>query len=201
MTTATDAPDRADRIAILSILAIGVFSGAFIAATGLINAVFRVIAPERYPVQLLADVPLDAGAGIVTAHGDSILVTSDTLSAGAVWLLATGDAVAALMIGTVTASFGYVLWRVAQRRPFHRTVQVAVLITGCAVAFGSLISQGLGGLGQMMAADEVNPAINGVALVGFEFAPLPIIVGFGILALAYVFRAGAGLQRDTDGLV
>ena len=49
-----------------------------------------------------------------------------------------------------------------------------------------------------------NPAglpIGGVTQVGFLFEPLPIVVGFGVLALAYVFRTGERLQRDTEGLV
>jgi hypothetical protein len=195
------APDRADRITILMILAVGVFAGAFIAGTGLIQAVFRLVAPERYPVHLFADIPLETGAGVVSAHGDSLVAQADGLGSGAVWLLAAGDAFAALTVGVVTASFGYVLWRVAQRRPFHRSMQAAILVTGCAVAFGSLLSQGFGGLGQLMAATDLENALNGVALVQFEFAPLPIVVGFGIMALAFVFRAGTRLQRDTEGLV
>lgn len=202
MSTQTPAvPGRADRTAIVLILAAGVFAGAFIAGTGLIGALFRLVAPERYPVQLFADIPLPSGEGVVTAHGDRLLATADGLGDGAVWALAGGDALAALTVGVVTASFGYVLWRVAQRRPFHRSMQTAILVTGSAVAFGSLLSQGLGGLGQMMAATDLGDGLGGVALVQFEFVPLPIVVGFGIMALAFVFRAGAQLQRDTEGLV
>lgn len=198
--TAT-APGRADRTTILMILAAGVFAGAFIAGTGLIGAVFRVIAPEQYPVQLFADLPLETGEGILTAHGDRIVATADGLGGGAVWALAGGDAVGALTVGVVTASFGYVLWRVAQRRPFHRSMQAAILVTGSTVALGSLLSQGLGGLGQMMAATDLGSGLGGVALVQFEFAPLPIVVGFAIMALAFVFRAGMRLERETEGLV
>lgn len=53
----------------------------------------------------------------------------------------------------------------------------------------------------MMAADELNDALGGIAVPGFSFAPIPIIAGFGILTLAYVFRAGSRLQHETEGLV
>ena len=120
---------------------------------------------------------------------------------GALWLFAIADVVGGIAIGLVTASFAYVLWRIAQRRPFHHTSQVAALVAGCAIAFGSLISQGLAGLARMMTADELGAALGGVTQVGFLFEPLPIVVGFGVLALAYVFRTGERLQRDTEGLV
>ncbi len=193
--------DRGDRIAIWAILIVGMFVGGLVAGLGLVNAVFRLLDPSRFPIDLLADIPLETGDGVIDAHGDSLLVWTDQLTAGPLWLLTLGDLAAALAIALVTASLGNVLWRVAQRRPFHRTVQVAALVAGCAVALGSLLAQGLGGLGRMMAAGELNDALGGIALPAFEFQPLLPILGFGILALAYVARAGERLQRDTDGLV
>jgi len=200
-TTAPADVGRADRVAILLILAVGAFGGAFIAGLGIISAVLRLIDPARYPVTLLADIPIEAVPGIVQAHGDSIVVNADGLSTGTVWALAGGDFFLALTIGCVTFCFAYVLWRVAQRRPFHRTTQVAALVAGCAIALGSILSQGIGGLGQMMAASDLSAALGDVTSPGFLFAPLPIVLGFAIMALAYVFRAGERLQRDTEGLV
>lgn len=195
------APHRADRVTIVVILVIGALAGALLAATGLISAISRIASPDAQTVRLLADIPVEAGPGIVSAHGDSLVVVVDRLDAGALWLIAAGEAFGALMIAAVTLSFGYLLWQVAQGRPFPRAAQTAVLVTGCAITFGSLLSQGLGGLGQMMAAGELQEATGGLALVQFELAPLPLLIGFGIMALAYAFRAGHRLQHDTEGLV
>ncbi|MFT4029946.1 MAG: hypothetical protein QM675_08715 [Protaetiibacter sp.] len=194
-------PSRADRGAIYVILAAGVFGGGFIAGLALVTGVFRLLDPARYPVTLLADIPIETGQGIVQAHGDTIVANAESLSGGAVWALAIADLVFGLALAGVVASAAVVLWRVAQRQPFHRTSYLAAIVAGCCVTFGSLLSQGIGGLGTMMAATELNPALGDFALPAFEFEPLPVVAGFVIIALAYVFRAGTRLQRDTEGLV
>ncbi|AYF97658.1 hypothetical protein [Protaetiibacter intestinalis] len=200
-TSAPAEVSRVDRVAIWLILAIGALGGGFIAGLGFVTAVFRILDPARYPVSLLADVPVDGGPGIVQVHGDSIVVNADGLAPGTVWALAAGDFFEALTIALVTASFAYVLWRVAQRRPFHRTVQAAALVAGFSLALGGILSQGIGGLGQMMAATDLEPTLGDIVMPGFLFTPTPFVVGFGVMALAYVFRTGTRLQRETEGLV
>lgn len=200
-TSKPGGPTRADRIAIWLILGAGFLGGAFVAGLGLFTAISRLIDPARYPVSLLADIPVEIGPGVLQAHGDSVVVNADGLSPSTVWTLAAGDLFLALTIGIVTVAFSVVLLRVTQRRPFHRSMQIAVLVAGCAIAFGSLLSQGIGGLGQMMAATDLEGTLGDIATPGFLFAPLPIIIGFAIMALAYVFQAGERLQRDQEGLV
>lgn len=192
----------ADRIALRAVLAVAVLGGALLTTLGLFTAISRVVDPSRYPVSVLADVvvPVSSG-GVVDARADSVLVHTTDLSAGTLWLLAGGDFCSALTIALVTFGFGVVLWRVVQRQPFHRQTYFATITAGSAIALGSLLSQGLGGLGQLAAATELSAALGGVTVPGFLFSPVPVVAGFGILALAYVFRAGARLQHDTEGLV
>lgn len=194
-------PPRSDRPAILVILGIGMFAGGFVAGLGLINAIFRLVDPSQFAITLLANTPIDAGAGVSSAQYEQMSVMADSLSAGAVWLIAGAEMFTALTIGLVTASFSYALWRIVSGQPFHRTMRVAAIVAGCSIVFGTLLSQGLGGLGQMMAATELEDALGGAAVAGFEISPLPIVVGFGILALSYVFHAGTRMQRDTEGLI
>ncbi|MCW2163362.1 hypothetical protein B0I12_000488 [Microbacterium hydrothermale] len=192
----------ADRIALRAVLVVAVLGGAVLTTLGLFTAISRVVDPSRYPVSVLADVVVPASSGgVVDARADSVLVHTTDLSAGTLWLLAGGDFCSALTIALVTFGFGSVLWRVVQRQPFHRQTYLATITAGSAIALGSLLSQGLGGLGQLAAATELSTALGGVTVPGFLFSPVPVVAGFGILALAYVFRAGAGLQRDTEGLV
>ncbi|SJN46566.1 hypothetical protein FM104_15045 [Microbacterium esteraromaticum] len=199
-TTRTDI-GRADSIAVLVILIAGAGLGGFIAGRGLITGMFRLLDPSRYPIELLADIPVSAGSGILDAHGDSLIVTAAALPTSAVWLFALSDLIGAAAIGLVTAAFAYALARIVQRKPFHRSMRTAAVIAGLAITFGSLFSQALRGFGQMVAADDLNPSLGDVAQVGFLFEPLPILIGFAVLALTYVFQAGARMQKDTEGLV
>lgn len=130
---------RPDRFAILAILIAGSFGGAFIAGTGIITGLFRLLDPAGYPIQLLADIPVETGPGIVQAHGDSLIVNAEQLSAGPLWLLALSELALSLTIACVTTSFAYVLYRVVQHKPFHRTMQAAALVAGFAIAIGSLL--------------------------------------------------------------
>ncbi len=192
---------RADRIAIVAILVVGALGAGAVAAVGLVRGIARLIDPAAFPVSLFAEIPLDAGPGILQAHADRVVVSTDALSAGPVWLFAISDIVFALTIAIVDVCFTCVLLRVVQSRPFHGSLRTAAIVAGCAIAFGSILGQGLGGLARMMAATELAPALGGEVLVGFEFEVISIIVGFGVLALAYVFQAGTRLQREVEGLV
>lgn len=201
-TTGLPPISRVDRGVVTAVLIVGFFGGGFIAGLGVITGVFRVLDPGRYPVELLADIPLATGPGVIEAHGDRLLVRTETLSAGPLWLLAIADILLALTIACVTASLAYVLVRVLQRKLFHRTMQTAALVAGGAIAIGSMLHQGARGFGQAFAADELNDALGGVATPGFEIEMIfPALVGLGIVALAYVFRVGNRLQRETEGLV
>lgn len=200
MTTATE-PSKADRIGILAILSVGLIGGVLMAALGAFTAITRVIDPARYPVDLVARIPVATGPGIIDAYGDNIIVRTSALSPGTAWLLAAGDLINALVISVVTLCFAATLWGVAQRRPFHRSLPAAAIAAGSALGIGSLLAQGLGGIGRMMAAGELSAPLGGVVEPGFLFTPVPVVVGLGLIALAYVFRAGARLQRETEGLV
>ncbi len=177
------------------------FFGAWWAASGLIQAAFRVIAPERYPVTLLADSPIAHGAGVSSAVADTVTVHTDALSTGAVWTLASADVLQALTIAGVLIGSGLVIERLLRGKPFHRIVRPAILLAACSLAFGSLLTQGVRGLGQMQAADDLAGRLDGVLVMGFTFDVVPVVAGFGMLALSYVIAAGMRLQRDTEGLV
>lgn len=199
-----DAPplmSRWDRNLALAVYVATFFFGAWWAANGLIQGAFRVIAPSRYPVTLLADHPVDHGTGIISAVADTVTVYSDALSSGAVWLFAAADFLQALTIAGVLIGSGLVIERLLRGKPFHRVVRPATLLAACSLAFGSLLTQGVRGLGQMAAAAELNDQLGGILVMGFLFDMVPIVAGFGLLGLSYVITAGMRLQRDTEGLV
>lgn len=151
-----------------------------------------------------AAVPHDGtadGPSITRATFDTAWVLASGLGEGTRALLALGAAFGALTtlltVGAVTLFLLLLMWG----RPFHRAVIVATQVAGCALLLGGMLSAGLGGLGRMMAASELNTAAGGVFVIGFRFDPAWALVGLGLLALSLVFRYGTRLQRDTEGLV
>lgn len=177
------------------------FFAAWWAANGFFQAAFRVIAPSQQPVTLLAEGPLTHSSGISSAVADTVTVQSDALSTGAVWMLASADFLQALTIAGVLAGSGLVIERVLRGKPFHRVVRPAILLAACSLAFGSLLTQGVRGLGQMVAASDLNDELGGILVMGFTLDIVPIAAGFGLLAVSYIIAAGMRLQRETEGLV
>jgi hypothetical protein len=167
--------------------------------------VFRLIDPASMPVGLLASIPLETGSAqgieITSSTADHAVVTASGLSVGAITALAIGDGLGALTASVVCGALAYFAWRVTRGQPFHRSLVGVSLATGITILLGALLSTFIGGFGRMQAATELNPAFDDQLVVGFEFEPLPWLVGFGVMALAVVFRAGTRLQRDTEGLV
>ncbi|WP_438352238.1 hypothetical protein [Microbacterium sp. CJ88] len=142
-----------------------------------------------------------AGAAISSATFDSAWVVASGLDGGTRALLALGASFGAvptaLTVGAVVLFLLLMMWR----RPFHRALIVATQVAGAALLIGGILSAGLGGLGRMMAATELNPVAGDVFVVGFRFDPAWMLVGVGVLALSFVFSYGTRLQRDTEGLV
>lgn len=164
------------------------------------------IAGGRVPVDLLttADLPFDAtsgGATILSASYETAFVVATGLSGGVSALFIAAAVASALTtfltVGAVVLFLLLLLWQ----RPFHRALIAATLVAGTALLIGHLLAGGLGGLGRMMAADELNPLADDVFVVGFSFDPAPLLAGISVLALSFVFSYGTELQRDTKGLV
>ncbi|MGP3533298.1 hypothetical protein ACTU3I_00765 [Microbacterium sp. RD1] len=157
-------------------------------------------------LSLLTDVEMPPGAAshgaaIVSGTYESAWVVATGLGAGTRTLLGLGVGfgalTAALTSGAVVLFLLLLLWG----RPFHRALVVATQIAGSALLVGSILSAGLGGLGRMMAADELNRNTGEVFVIGFSFEPAVLAAGIAVLGLSFVFSYGTRLQRDTAGLV
>jgi len=143
----------------------------------------------------------NAGAALSAATFESSWVVAAGLSGGARWLLGLGMAFGALTAAATAGAVFYFVLLILWKRPFHRSLIVATQIAGSALLIGSIMSAGLGGLGRMMAATELNPIADDVFVVGFSFDPNVLLAGIAVLALSFVFERGTRLQRDTEGLV
>ncbi|MET0296513.1 MAG: hypothetical protein ABW024_03865 [Microbacterium sp.] len=166
-----------------------------------------LLASDEASVSLLtsADLPhsgaTDAGAALASATFESSWVVATGLSGGARWLLGLGTAFGALTAAATVGAVVYFLLLLMWKRPFHRSLIVATQIAGAALLIGSMLSAGLGGLGRMITATELNPIADDVFIVGFSFEPGVLLAGVAVLALSFVFERGTRLQRDTAGLV
>lgn len=158
---------------------------------------------------LLADGGAPAGVGALpegvralASDTAALAIDVSVLSDGAVALLLTEAGLSNLVGAIVAGAIAYSLRRIARGDAFHRSMFAVAVVAGCALSIGMMLATGLGGFGRMMAGDELNTLLGSdVLAVGFEFDPLPVLIGFAVLGLAAVFRIGARLQRETDGLV
>lgn len=142
--------------------------------------------------------------GIVSAGFHSAHVVATGLSDGVRVALGFSAFATALTIAAVGGAIAWLLFLVAAGRPFQRSLSWTTLVAGIALGLGPILSVGLDGLARMQAADELNPLVHDIFVVGFSVPALSLAlpaVGIAVLTLASVFRRGAQLQRDTEGLV
>lgn len=188
--------------------------GLFVAAAAVVGILLLLppirqiaqIAAGTTPVGLLTDAEVPhsasaAGAGIESATFETAWVLATGLGDATRGLVAAGIGFGALTAATTAGAIVYFFLLLMWKRPFHRSLLVATQIAGGALLVGSVLSGGLGGLGRMMAASELNPISGDVFLVGFSFEPGVLLAGVAVLALSFVFDRGQRLQRDTEGLV
>ena len=210
MTTSTTPTGitRSDRITLL------VFAG-IAAAIGLATLVGGALRIRLYataasdgstPVSLLTGTSVPG----VPTEGDpsirfGVFPTADLLvtglSDGTRALLAVGEGIGVLVTVVVSAAIFWLFLSLARARPFAPSLHRLTLVAGATFALGSMLGQGIAGFGRMNAAAEVNPVADNLFSVGFTLDLAPIVIGFAIMALAFVFRAGTRLQRETEGLI
>ena len=180
--------------------------GALSVVIGAVTLIGQLIS-DQFTVTLLvdADLPAEASAGtaeLVDGAFSTAYVTVSGLSTLPRFLLTLEGATALATGLLVSVTIGYFCWTVLRRRPFSRPVFWLVALVGYALILGTVLGQGFGGLGRMMAADELNadPG-DGFWPLAAPIDPGPAVVGLVLLVAAGAVRLGQRLQRDTAGLV
>jgi hypothetical protein len=154
------------------------------------------------------DEPAPAGTATLACAGvDTAWASVAGLDAGLRIMLGLGDSLTLL----VTAVPGVLIASFAQRasdgpvfatRTSRRLMACAVFVLVAGSA-GSVLTQ----VGSALTAQLVLPAsgsgaaVTAASTVGFDPPYWPLGVALGLAALSVVFRQGARLQRDTEGLV
>lgn len=188
------------------VLAGSVLFGALSVVIGAVALVGQLIS-DRFTVTLLVDaaLPAEASAGTAALVGGAFS-TADVTVSGLSTLprfLLTLEGATALATGLLVAvTVGYFCWSVLRRRPFSRPVFWLVALVGYALVLGTVLGQGFGGLGRMMAADELGSATGaGFWPLAALIDPSPAVAGLVILVAAGAIRVGQRLQQDTAGLI
>ena len=204
----TDTISRADRAALTVFSAIAATLGLIMLIHGILRLRLYVVnaADGGTPLELLTSASLpveahDTTPGIVTGGFSSAHLLATGLTDGTRALLAAGEGITALVAVVVSAGIAFLLFSLSRGRPFAKPLFTLAVLSGATLTIGGLLGQALAGFGRMTAADELNPVADDLFTPGFTIDAVPIFAGFAILALAFVFRAGTRLQRDTDGLV
>ncbi len=204
MSTLAPIPSRMER----GTLGLFAIAGAVLGLTLTIAPIRRIthmLSTGETPVTLLTQtaVPHEPSGtvSILSADYTTASVVATGLSDGTRALVAIGSGFEALTAAVSIGAVVYFLLLLMWRRPFHRSLVAATLLAGFALTSGSILAIGLGGLGRMQAASELNPAAHDVFEIASMFDLTPVLVGIGALTLSFVFQRGGQLQRDTEGLV
>lgn len=211
-TTPAPTPDpihRADRTALRVSAAIALVCAVVGLVAPVVAAVMPLLTDQGLTVELLLAPGATVGDGslapaIRSITPESALVSLEisAISGGALALLLVERALVGIIVALVAASIGYALLRVSRGEAFHRSLFAVTTMVGAVLSIGTMLAVGLGGLGRMMAASELNELLGRERFVpGFTADFTPVLVGIAVVGLAYVFRIGERLQNDTKGLV
>jgi len=162
---------------------------------------------DRFAVTLLVDAPLPAAASSGTARltGGAFSTAEVTVSGLSTLprFLLTLEGATSLATGVlVSVTMVYFCWSVLRRRPFSRPVFWLVALVGYALILGTVLGQGFGGLGRMIAAGELSASpVDGFWPAAALIDPAPAVTGLVLLVAAGAIRLGQRLQQDTAGLI
>jgi hypothetical protein len=173
---------------------------------GLVTVVGQLVR-DRFAITLLAEAPLPEEASTGTARliggtFDSAEVTVAGLSTLPRFLLTLEGATMVATTLLVSATVVYFCWSVLRRRPFTKPVFWLVALVGYALILGTILGQGFGGLGRMIAAGELaGEPMNGFWPLAVSIDLGPAATGLVLLVAAGAIHLGQRLQRETDGLI
>lgn len=154
--------------------------------------------------------PLDGGGQLAVTNMDSVTADISGLSVGAKvsWIL--GRALYWLVPGAVALLVATTCKQMLKGRAFAPQVSRLVMITAVIVLVGGSAASVLTDMAGGLAAQEIARQIDENATSGHEWPhsafgvslPVwPIGAGLVLAVLAALFRYGADLERDSDGLI
>ncbi len=191
---------RMDRLMLWCVV-VGAVGGAMTALVFTAIRVAELVGAAPRPLELVTSQPLSDIAGPVeTAVYTSIALEVDRLSAAPTGLLVAGALIGGLGIAATALAIARLGSRLLGRSPVLPTIAGHTVAAGGILAITSLAAQGTTGFGQMLAADELAAAVDGLPL-GFTIELTPIVAGLALSVLGFVITLGERFERDAEGLV
>lgn len=145
---------------------------------------------------------------VVDASYDSLTLVVESVPALARWLLWGAEATRSLAAIGVCLALVWLCVRVWRRRPFGRSLTVALVVTGSLVIVGGMLPQLLAGMGRAEVVDHLGARALADALgdgtvttFAVELSLAPVGIGLALGVVAAAFEIGERLQRDAEGLV
>ncbi|MFJ6678266.1 hypothetical protein ACIQLK_03950 [Microbacterium sp. NPDC091382] len=163
-----------------------------------------------WPTDLPCQTSRDDSAGAVELYctsADTARATITGLSGGLRALLVAGDAISLLVAGIPGLVVAVLSQRAITGPAFATRTSRWLLGSAIVVLIAGTLGPLLTDIGAALVAQEVLPAAGADAAVTagrtFAIAPpaWPLGVALGLAALSVIFRQGARLQRETEGLV
>ena len=130
----------------------------------------------------------------------------DGLPSLARWLLWGAEAAVSLAAIGICLALIWLCVRVARRRPFGRSLTVALVVTAGLVIIGGMLPQMLDAIARSEVIEYLGvaemAATQGTAVAfSFEVSLAPVGIGLALGVVAAAFEIGERLQQDTEGLV
>lgn len=111
----------------------------------------------------------------------------------------------ALLVLLAAAAIAWSIYTAAllasMRDPFHPSVPRTFRLASIVVVVGAVVGDLLRTIGMTLAARSLDWGPDLAVPFFFEFPLWPFAVALGLFALSAIFRYGAQLQRETEGLV
>jgi hypothetical protein len=197
------------------------------AVVTLFSAVSKLVAPTlsvpmavaTYAPKLNSSLSLNGPTAVVVSGGyDHATFQLSGLSAGVRLSLAGADLAAGGASFVVAIAVAILCRRVVAGDPFGRVMPDVITVAGVSILVGGFVWQALSQLGSLLASQQAFHVTSGhwtnsVAGItpesaawpktdySFALSFWPIGIALALFAIAIVFRYGAALQRETEGLV
>lgn len=145
-------------------------------------------------------------AQLVCANVETANATLGGLSTGTRLVIALGFILASIVMALPAAAIAVICFQLLAGRPFARTVSRTLIVSAIIVLVAGIGVELATQIGRVLASSEVLPPPGAEATATASWfnltVPLwPFGAALALGALGAVFRQGAVLQRETEGLV
>ena len=194
-------------------VAIVLLGSVFLIVRGVSTATYDIAAmpiemawPANLPCQASDYEPIGA-TELYCARTDSAHATVDGLDGGLRALLSAGDVLSLLVVGVPGLVIAVLSQRALDGPAFAARTSRWLLISAVIVLVAGTLGALLTDVGSTLVAQRVLPPASADVPVAagrtFSIVPpvWPLGVALGLGALSVIFRQGARLQRETEGLV